>query len=76
MVYTAEERAQIEAEMDAYLAERDSCITHEAWKYRKNIATTLLHRVEDLYELYKENAPADEITAMVNIIFTLKQTAQ
>jgi len=76
IVYTPEERAQIEAEMDAYLAERDSCMTSEAWNYRKNIATTLLHRVEDLYSLYEQNAPAAEITAMVNIIFTLKQNTK
>ena len=75
MVYTPEERAQIELEMDTYLAERDSSMSYEAWSYRKHVAAILLHRVEDLYSLYEQHAPAAEITAMVNIIFTLKMSA-
>jgi len=68
-VYTEQEKAELENEMDHYIRTRD-----KHWQVYKAIACVLARRVLDRDQAVEQNKPSRQIQDLDNIIMYLKGT--
>ena len=79
-IYTDDERAAIETQMNAYILARDEiyaarkCSEQSMWLCGKKRASVILRRTLELQELEAEDHPKTDLINMTkNVIVTLKE---